>query len=638
MSDKDRIKPQIQQELKTETKISVFRGPGFRGPGAHLGGPVEKPKNFKRTLNRLIKELKPFTFLLIIVLILTIVATVLTLFAPKILGKAITFLFESFIEKFKNSNARINFTKVYNILLILGIIYLVVIIFNYIQQYIMAGVSQNLVKHLRTRMMSKLNRLPLKYYDSNSHGDILSRFTNDIDTISSTLQQGLVQVFSSIVSIIGVIIMMLTISPILTLITILTLPLSIFATSFIAKRSQIQFREQQKLLGEINGHIEESFSGHIAIKSYNREEDNIKSFLKINEKLYNAGWKSQFFSGIIMPIMNFISNIGYVAIAVVGGIFVAKRLIKIGDIQAFIQYSNQFTQPIIAISNIVNLIQSTIAASERIYEMLDEEELEKENDYKEDFKKYEIKSIKGKIRFDSVYFSYFPEQKLIENFNLFVDKGQMIAIVGPTGAGKTTLVNLLMRFYEINKGRILIDDLDSKSITRNNLRQFFGMVLQDTWLFNGTIKENIAYGKENTSDEKIIDAAKKAYAHHFISLLPDGYDTIINEESTNISVGEKQLITIARAFLKNPDILILDEATSNVDSLTEIHIQMAMKKLMEGRTSFVIAHRLSTIKNADRIIVMNEGKIIESGTHQQLLKQKGFYWQLYQSQFLGITI
>lgn len=624
MSDKDRIKS--------------FRGPGFRGPGAHLGGPVEKPKNFKRSLNRLIKELKPFTFLLIIVLSLTIAATVLTLFAPKILGKAITVLFESFIEKFKNSNARINFTKIYQILFSLSIIYLVAIIFNYIQQYIMAGVSQNLVKNLRTRMMCKLNRLPLKYYDINSHGDILSRFINDIDTISSTLQQGLVQVFSSIVSIIGVIIMMLTISPILTLVTILTLPLSIFATSFIAKRSQIQFREQQKLLGEINGHIEESFSGHIAIKSYNREEDNIKSFSKINEKLYNAGWKSQFFSGIIMPIMNFISNIGYVAIAVVGGIFVAKRLIKIGDIQAFIQYSNQFTQPIIAISNIVNLIQSAIAASERIYEMLDEEELEKENDYKEVYKKYEIKSVKGQIRFDSVYFSYLPEQKLIENFDLFVEKGQMIAIVGPTGAGKTTLVNLLLRFYEINKGRILIDNLDSKLITRNNLRQFFGMVLQDTWLFNGTIKENIAYGKENTSDEEIIDAAKKAYAHHFISLLPNGYDTIINEESTNISVGEKQLITIARAFLKNPDILILDEATSNVDSLTEVHVQMAMKKLMEGRTSFVIAHRLSTIKNADRIIVMNKGKIIESGTHQQLLKQKGFYWQLYQSQFLGISI
>lgn len=628
MSEKDKIQPSNPQTLRPG-----FRGPGFRGPGAHLGGVTEKPKNFKKSLLRLLKELKSFKFVLIIVLLFTISATILTIFAPKIMGKAITALFEGIIGKFKNPSSHINFIKLYKILLTLSIMYIISILFNYIQQYIMAGVSQNLVKNMRTKMMSKLNRMKLKYYDSNTHGDILSRFTNDVDTISSTLQQGLVQVFSSVISIIGVIIMMLTISPLLTLITILTLPLSILSTAFIAKQSQNQFRSQQKLLGQINGHIEESFSGHIVIKSYNREKDSLEKFVNINNKLYNVSWKAQFFSGIIMPIMNFISNIGYVVIAVVGGIFVTKRLITIGDIQAFIQYSNQFTQPIIAISNIVNLIQSTIAASERIFEMLDEEELEKEE---ENVSK--IDKIKGEVRLNSVYFSYIPEKKLIENFSLYVEEGKMIAIVGPTGVGKTTLVNLLMRFYEIQDGEILIDNINTKSIKRNNLRSFFGMVLQDTWLFNGTIKENIAYGKDDATFDEIIEASKKAYAHHFITLLADGYDTIINEESSNISIGEKQLITIARAFLKNPDILILDEATSNVDTLTEVHVQKAMKQLMAGRTSFVIAHRLSTIKNADSIIVMNEGKIVETGNHEELLNKKGFYYQLYQSQFLGIAI
>lgn len=633
MSDKDKYQSSSSTNLRASFRGPGFRGPVFRGPGAHLGGIVEKPKNFKKSLLRLVKELKSFKLALILVLLFTISATIITIFAPKVMGKAITTLFEGIIAKFRNPSSKIDLPKIYKILTNLGIMYIIAILFNYIQQYIMAGVSQNLVKNLRTKMMSKLNRLPLKYYDSNTHGDILSRFTNDIDTMSSTLQQGLIQVFSSVISIIGVIIMMLTISPLLTLITILTLPLSILATSFIAKQSQQQFRDQQKLLGQINGHIEESFSGYIVIKSYNREKDSIDKFIKINEKLYNVGWKAQFFSGIIMPIMNFISNIGYVVIAVVGGIFVTKRLITIGDIQAFIQYSNQFTQPIIGISNIINLIQSTIAASERIFEMLDEQELEK--DYEN---LPEINEFKGTVKFDSIYFSYLPEKKLIEDFSLDVEQGKMIAIVGPTGAGKTTLVNLLMRFYEIDKGQILLDNINTKNIKRNNLRSFFGMVLQDTWLFNGTIKENIAYGKEEASDEEIIEASKKAYAHHFISLLPDGYNTVINEESTNISTGEKQLITIARAFLKNPDILILDEATSNVDTLTEVHVQKAMKELMVGRTSFVIAHRLSTIKNADKIIVMNEGKIVETGTHQELLSKKGFYYQLYQSQFLGIAI
>ncbi|MCX8058942.1 MAG: ABC transporter ATP-binding protein/permease [Spirochaetes bacterium] len=628
MSEKDKF-----QTTSTPTLRIGMRGPGFRGPGAHLGVPPEKPKNFNKTLNRLLFELRPFYISLLIVLLFTIFSTILAILAPKIMGKALTILFEGIIARYFSPNYRIDYQKIYKILFNLSLMYIVTILFNYVQQYIMAGVSQKLVKNLRSKMMNKLNKLPLKYYDSKTHGDILSRFINDIDTISSTLQQGLVQVFSSIISIIGVIIMMLTINPLLTLITILTLPLSIFSTSFIAKQSQKQFREQQKILGEINGHIEESFSGHIIIKSYNREKDSIDKFSSINEKLYNVGWKAQFFSGIIMPIMNFISNIGYVIIAVVGGIFVTKKIITIGDIQAFIQYSNQFTQPIIAISNIINLIQSTIAASERIFELLDEDEIEKENE-----NSIELIEIKGKVKFNSVYFSYLPEKRLIEDFSLNINEGEMIAIVGPTGAGKTTLVNLIMRFYEINNGQILIDDINIKTIKRKNLRSFIGMVLQDTWLFNSTIKENIAYGKDGAKDEEIIEASKKAYAHHFISLLPDGYNTVINEESTNISVGEKQLITIARAFLKNPDILILDEATSNVDTLTEIHVQKAMKELMKGRTCFVIAHRLSTIKNADKIIVMNEGKIIETGTHEELLNKKGFYYQLYQSQFLGMQI
>ncbi len=627
----------MSDKNKEQTNLSLRIRPGFRGPGAHFGSIAEKPKNFKKSLFKLIKELKPFKFLIILVLILTLSSTIITILAPKIIGKTITILFEGFIFKVKNPINKIDFSRIYKILFTLSIFYIFNIAANYLQQYIMAGISQNLVKNIRTKMIQKLNRLHLRFFDSNSHGDILSRFTNDIDTISSSLQQALVQVFSSVISIIGVIVMMLTISPLMTLLTILTLPLSILSTSFIAKQSQNLFRKQQKLLGEINGHIEESFSGHIIIKSYNREKDTIEKFTKINKKLYDVGWKAQFFSGIIMPIMNFISNIGYVAIAVVGGIFVTKRLISIGNIQAFIQYSNQFTQPIIGISNIINVIQSTIAASERVFEILEEQELNYTLTKREDSLS-NIQSIRGNIKFDSVYFTYNKDRRLIEDFNLYVEKGKMIAIVGPTGAGKTTLVNLLLKFYEIDKGKILLDGIDIKDISHKELRSFFGMVLQDTWLFNGTIKENIAYGKENATDEEIIDSSKKAYAHHFINLLPDGYNTVINEESTNISVGEKQLITIARAFLRNPDILILDEATSNVDTLTEIHVQKAMLELMKNRTSFVIAHRLSTIKNADKIIVINDGKIIESGNHNQLIEKKGFYWELYQSQFLGIAI
>jgi len=613
------------------------RGLGQRGrggPGAHLGMIPEKPKDFKKTLKRLIKFLSKYNISIFIVLILTIAATIFTIFAPKITGNAITIVFQGMMDKAnKIPGASIDFHALYKILLNLSILYLFSIAFNYAQQYIMAGVAQSTVKDLREKMMQKMNKLPLKYFDSKTHGEILSRFTNDIDTISSTLQQGLVQVFSSVISIVGVIIMMLTINPILTLITVLTLPLSILATSVIAKQSQKHFRNQQKILGQLNGHIEESFSGHIVIKAYNREKNSIENFENINNSLYDVGWKSQFFAGIIMPLMTFIGNIGYVVIAVVGGYFVTKRLITIGDIQAFIQYSHQFTQPIIGIANIVNLIQSTIASAERVFEVLDENEQSPDPAFPVD-----LRDVKGQIDFDRVYFSYDPEKKLIENITFSASPGDTIAIVGPTGAGKTTLVNLLLRFYELDKGNILIDSVKTTDMTRSRLRKIFAMVLQDTWLFSGSIKENIAYGKENAREEEIIEAAKNAHAHHFITLLPDGYDTVLNEETSNLSIGEKQLLTIARAFLADPDILILDEATSNVDTLTEIKIQQAMKSLMRNRTSFVIAHRLSTIKNADMILVMNEGKIVESGTHQGLLSENGFYAELYNSQFLGIAI
>jgi ATP-binding cassette subfamily B protein len=497
----------------------------------------------------------------------------------------------------------------------------------------MAGISQKIVKTLRTQVMDKLTRLPLKFYDSRTHGEILSRVTNDIDLISNTLNQSLTQFVTSIVTIVGVTIMMLTISPLLTLATLVILPLSIIIISIIVKKSQKYFKMQQKSIGDVNGHVEEMFGGFLVVKAYNREEKSIESFEKYNEELYNAAWKAQFVSGITMPLMRFVSNLGYVIVAVAGGIMVTKRTIELGDVQAFIQYSNQFSQPISQVANIMNMIQSTIAAAERVFEILDEEE-----EIPDPIDALEISNVKGDVSFEHVYFSYVPEKKLIEDLNIDVKSGQTIAIVGPTGAGKTTLVNLLMRFYEIQGGKITVDGIDIRKIKRDSLRKTFGMVLQDTWLFNGTVKENIAYGKENATDEEVIDAAKKAHAHHFIMALPGGYDAVINEEASNISQGEKQLITIARAFIADPDILILDEATSNVDTLTEKLIQKAMRKLMHSRTNFVIAHRLSTIVDADLILVMNEGQIIEKGTHKELMAKNGFYAELYKSQFLGAYV
>lgn len=646
------------------------------GPMGAMGRPVEKAKDFNGTVKRLLRYLRPNMTKLIIVFVFAILSTVFAIAGPKILGKATNKLFEGVMSKvaltqlhtqenkinaiikanpmaakspkvvqglaqikagiakiMKLNGGKIDFDYVGRICLILLALYIVSAIFSYVQQYIMASVAQKTVYDMRKEVDEKLARLPLKFYDSKTHGEILSRVTNDVDNIANTLQQSLTQLITSIVTIIGVIVMMLTISPILTLIVILTLPLYVLVTTIVAKRSQKYFAGQQKELGELNGHVEEMYTGHKIVKAFGHEKDSIDKFNTINARLYTAGWKAQFMSGIIMPLMRFVSNIGYVIVCVAGGYFAIHGRINVGDIQAFIQYSNQFTQPIVQTANIANIIQSTVASAERIFELLDEvEEIPDAEDAKV------IEAPKGEVKFEHVDFSYKEDEPLIKDMNIDVKQGHTIAIVGPTGAGKTTLVNLLMRFYEINAGKITIDDVDVRDIKRSGLRNMFGMVLQDTWLFNGTIMENIAYGKEGATEEDVIKAARAAHAHHFIKTLPDGYNTILNEEASNISQGQKQLLTIARAMLANPSIMILDEATSSVDSRTEVYIQRAMNDMMKNRTSFVIAHRLSTIRDAELILVMNHGTIIEMGNHNELLEKKGFYADLYNSQFTGAAV
>ena len=618
-----------EKNIKQGTPIRGFG----RGPGSHrsMGMPVEKAKDFRRTLRRLLDYLKPHRMKLIITFLAAVVGTAFGIISPKVMGQATTKIFEGFLLKMKNvPNATIDFNYILNIIFILIGLYVISSVFKYIQQYIMVGIAQKTVYDMRKDINSKLSRLPLKYFDGKTHGEILSRVTNDIDTISNTLQQSITQLITAIVTLVGIVVMMLTISPLLTLIVFVTLPLSFLVTKIIARQSQKFFARQQKLLGQLNGHVEEMYTGHKIVKVFNYEKQSIDKFNKVNNKLYNAGWKAQFISGIIMPLMMAIGNLGYVFIAILGGIFVAKGTISLGNVQAFIQYSRGFTQPIVQTANIANVIQSTIAAAERVFEVLDESE--QIPDKKE---KTHLGKSEGNIKFEHIKFGYNTEEILIKDMNIEVKKGQTIAIVGPTGAGKTTLVNLLMRFYEINDGKITFNGIDIRDMKRGELRNIFGMVLQDTWLFKGSIKENIAYGRESATEKEIILAAKMAYADHFIRTLPDGYDTIINEEANNLSQGQKQLLTIARAILANPTILILDEATSSVDTRTEIHIQKAMLALMEGKTSFVIAHRLSTIRDADLILVMNEGSIIEKGTHKELLKQNGFYADLYNSQFVG---
>lgn len=593
--------------------------------------PVQKAKDFKGTFKRLLKYLKPRRFSIIACVILSIFSTVFSILSPKIMGLATSELFEVFNKRLKgDSSVSVDFSYILNILLVLAGLYIISALFTYFMRYIMASLAQKTVYDMRQEISEKLTKLPLKYYDAHTHGEILSRVTNDIDNISNTLQQSIIQLITSAIIIIGVIVMMLSISPLLTLIVVITLPLSIFITKCVAKRSQTYFKSQQKVLGQINGHVEEMYTGHKIVKAFGYEEKSIEKFEKLNDELYNSGWKAQFISGIIMPLMRFVNNLGYVFVCIGGGILMIKNSIKLGDIQAFLQYSRNFSQPIVQTANIANIIQSTIASAERVFEILDEIEEIPDNENNKVAKK-----LKGEVVFKNVKFGYKEDVTLIKNMNIDVKQGDTVAIVGPTGAGKTTLVNLLMRFYEINDGSITIDGLDIRDFKRGALRSIFGMVLQDTWLFNGTIRDNIAYGRQNATEEEIIAAAKAAHADFFIRTLPDGYDTVLNEEANNISQGQKQLLTIARAILADPAILILDEATSSVDTRTEIYIQKAMNTLMKGRTSFVIAHRLSTIKDADVILVMNDGDIIEKGTHEELLNQQGFYADLYNSQFVG---
>ncbi|PAW27634.1 ABC transporter ATP-binding protein [Peribacillus frigoritolerans] len=613
----------MSNQKKPQGGGQVGHGPG----GGNMMMMGQKAKDFKGTLKRLLSYLKPRRNRLISVFLAAIMSTIFMIVGPKIMGNAITELFEGAYGKFQGiPGAAINFDKIGQILLLLAGLYALSSLFSYVQQYIMSSVAQDTVYDLREDVNKKLEKLPLKYFEGRPNGETLSRMTNDIDTIGSTLQQSLTQFITSIVTIVGIIIMMLSISPLLTLISIISLPLSIFAIRPILKRSQKHFADQQRKLGQLNGHIEEIYTGHQVVKAFGYEKKASAQFTEVNEELYKAGSKAQFISGIIMPVMFFIGNLSYVLISVVGGILVTQRSISIGDIQAFITYSKQFTQPITQTANIANIIQSTVAAAERVFELLDEEEEMKEQTT------VNIKRANGAVSFEHVDFGY-GEEMLIEDMNIDVLPGQTVAIVGPTGAGKTTMINLLMRFYELNGGKITIDGLDTRNMSRNDLRKNFGMVLQDTWLFNGTIKENIAYGKNGATDEEIFAAARTAHADHFIRTLPDGYETILNEEASNISQGQKQLLTIARAVLADPPIMILDEATSSVDTRTEVFIQKAMNRLMEGRTSFVIAHRLSTIKDADLILVMEQGKVIEKGTHSDLLRENGFYAELYNSQF-----
>ena len=601
------------------------RGGRGGGPGGLGAGVGDKAKNFSKSSKRLLGYMAKHKIALISVIIVSIIATIFSIVAPKVMGQATTKIFADFM-----THSGMDYSGIFGILETLAVLYILSSLFTFIQGFVMAGVSQRIVYDMREQVNEKMSRLPMKFYDGMPHGEFLSRVTNDIDNISNTLQQTITQVITAVVTIVGIVAMMISINGWLTLITAVTLPLSLIFVRKIVKKSQGYFMAQQKELGEMNGHVEEVFAGHNIVKAYGLEGKVTAEFDTINSKLYNSAWKSQFISGIMMPIMQFIGNLGYVAVCVVGGIFVTNGQITLGDMQAFIQYVRNFTRPIADTANIANIIQSTIASAERVFEILDEdEELRDSQDAKE------IAVPKGDVVFDSVAFSYDPKTPLIKSMNIEAHAGDTIAIVGPTGAGKTTIVNLLMRFYEIQGGSISIDGIDIRDLKRTNLRRMFGMVLQDTWLFNGTIKENIAYGVGSATDEEIIEAAKTAHADHFIRTLPHGYDTVINEEANNLSLGQNQLLTIARAVLANPDVLILDEATSNVDTRTEVLIQKAMNELMKGRTSFVIAHRLSTIKDADIILVMNHGTLIEQGTHKELLAQNGFYADLYNSQFTG---
>ena len=587
----------------------------------------EKARDFRGTMIKLIKYLSVYRNSILIVVLFAAISTVFTIIGPKILGQAITKLFEGSIAQLTGTGS-IDFDAIGKILLTVAGLYLTSAAFSYGQGWIMAGVSAKITYRFRKDIAEKINRMPLGYFESTNHGEILSRVTNDVDTVSHTLNQSLSQIITSSITVIGVLIMMLSISWLMTLVALAIIPLSLLVVSLIVKQSQKYFKQQQDYLGHVNGHVEEMYGGHIVIKAFNGEEKSIQRFNQLNDKLYEAAWKSQFFSGMMMPIINFIGNIGYVAVCILGGYLAVQKTITVGDIQAFIQYVRNFTQPITQLANISNVLQQTAAAAERVFEFLNEAEESPETENPVD-----PETVRDRVEFKNVRFGYNPQKIIIKNFSANVDSGQKIAIVGPTGAGKTTIVKLLMRFYDVTDGAILIDEHNVKDFYRKDLRQMFGMVLQDTWMFNGTIIDNIRYGRPDVSDEEVIAAAKAAHIDHFIRTLPEGYNFVLNEETTNISQGQMQLLTIARAILANPKMLILDEATSSVDTRTELLIQKAMDHLMANRTSFIIAHRLSTIRDADLILVMRDGDIVEQGKHKELLARGGVYAELYNSQF-----
>ncbi len=605
------------------------RGPAGHGPGPMAAG--EKAKDFKGTMKKLLGYMKRFLPGIVLVLLCAAASTIFSIFGPKVLGQATTKLFEGLIAMLTGTGS-IDFNAIGQILLMLGGLYLLSALLSYVQGWVMSGVATKLSYSMRTDISRKLDKLPLSYFDRVPHGEVLSRITNDVDTITQTLNQSLSQIVSNVTMMIGVLCMMLSISLSMTLVAICVLPFSIIIVGVVVKKSQPFFRKQQEYLGHVNGHVEEMYGGHVVVTAFNGQDGSIEEFNKLNDDLYHAAWKSQFLGGMMMPLMNFVSNLGYVAICILGGFLSLNGTITVGDIQAFTQYVRQFTQPITQIANISNVLQQTAAAAERVFAFLEEEEEtpDPENALSPDL-------IDGSVAFAHVHFGYVPEKTIIHDFSAMIEPGTKVAIVGPTGAGKTTMVKLLMRFYDVSGGAILLSGYDVRQFARGDLRDSFGMVLQDTWLYNGTIRENIRFGRLDATDEEVLAAAKAAQVDHFVRTLPQGYDTVLNEEASNISQGQKQLLTIARTILSNPKLLILDEATSSVDTRTEVAIQRAMDELTKGRTSFIIAHRLSTIRDADMILVMKDGDIVETGTHKELLAKDGFYASLYMSQFADVN-
>ena len=600
-------------------------GGGHGGPGAMMPG--EKARDFRGTMTKLIQYLRVYRISILLVLLIAAISTVFTIVGPKILGQATTLLFEGVMAQLAGTGS-VDFNSIGNIILTVAALYLVASVFSYAQGWIMSGISMKVTYKFRKDISEKINRMPLRYFDGTNHGEVLSRITNDVDTVNQTLNQSLSQIVTSVISVLGVMVMMLSISWVMTLVALTIIPLSMVVVSLVVRQSQKFFKQQQDYLGHVNGHVEEMYGGHIVMKAFNGEEKSVQQFDQLNDTLYNSAWKSQFLSGLMMPVMTFIGNLGYVAVCILGGYLAIQQAITIGDIQAFIQYVRNFTQPITQLANISNVLQQTAAAAERVFEFLGEPE-----EVPETANAVDPVAVGDCVEFKDVHFGYSPDKIIINDFSANADSGAKIAIVGPTGAGKTTMVKLLMRFYDVNSGAILIDGHNIKDFTRRDLRKMFGMVLQDTWLFNGTIMENIRYGRPDARAVEVIAAAKAAHLDHFVRALPNGYNFVLNEESSNISQGQMQLLTIARAILANPKMLILDEATSSVDTHTEVLIQKAMDHLMAHRTSFIIAHRLSTIRDADLILVMREGDIVEQGNHEELLARGGFYAELYNSQF-----